>query len=503
MNPKLLQQKIVAFEVTGSEVRAAIVAKSGRKFRVLDFASIKRANHEEDLPEVDALRQLARRLNLTGGKVVFVTPLARAFELFMDRRKISNLKHYQLLEAVRWEVEPYTGISGQNALLGAERERKPKLGPGEIAPEESDEQTVTVSAIERNIYRAAKARFKAVGFSLVRIYPPDVSFFMPLHLDAGAAPRAILEVGEDYSNFAILRGGIPEQINTLSISLDTISSHLNGESPVEGLEETLKFTVRQAPSQEALLVSGSGAGNEEVLSYIAGFCPHGAKPLCLSRSAAFTDSVGDAASAAFGTVVGAGVRELRGARERLIGISDREALVPRLKKSAYLMPLVVTGIFVIFLGGHYLFMKHQDRAYKQRIDELSEQLKSRKRQVEKYDGLLAQLKKLEADIAFTENKIVFFEREADRVIVHVIACLRGIGAVVPENVVLTTVTGDAIEREFLVSGQCFDQKEIGLFASALQKKPWCESAVIQKVEADGQEGVLTFELTVKTRLEKS
>jgi hypothetical protein len=503
MNPTLLQQKIVAFEVAGSEVRAAIVVKTGRRLRVVDFASIRRANTEEDLPEVETLRQLARRLNLSGGKVVFVTPLARAFELFMDRRKVSRLKPYQLLEAVRWEVEPYTGISGQNALLGAERERKPQLRPDEIAPEESDEQTVTVSAIERNVYRAAKARFKVAGFSLVRIYPPDVSFYMPLHLEAGDAPRAILEVGEDYSNFAILRGSIPEQINTLSISLETITSHLSGESPVEGLEETLKFTVRQAPSQEALIVSGRGAGNEQVLRYIAGFCPSGARPLSLSRSVSLTDSGSDAASAAFGTVVGAGVRELRGARERLIGISDREALVPRLKKSAYLMPLVATGVFVLFLGGHYLYMKHQDRVYKERIDELSGQLQARKSQVQQYDGLLAQLKKLEADIAFTERKILFFNKEADREIVHVLSCLRGIGAAVPDNVVLTTVQGNGTGREFLVSGECFDQKEIGLFAASLQKNPWCEAAVIQKIEADGSQGALRFELTLETRLEES
>jgi hypothetical protein len=338
------------------------------------------------------------------------------------------------------------------------------------------------------------------GFPLVRIYPPDVSFFMPLHLEAGDAPRAILEVGEDYSNFAVLQGSVPEQINTLSISLETISSHLRGESLVEGLEETLKFTVRQAPPQEALVVSGSGACNEEVLRYISGFCPKGARPLRLSRSAALTDSGGDSAGAVFGTVVGAGLREVRGGRERLIGISDREALVPRLKKSAYIMPLVATGVFAILLGGHYLFMKHQDSVYRMRIEELNKEMQSRKSQISKYDSLLAELKKLEAEIAFTEKKIVFFNKEADKEIMHVIACLRGIGAAVPENVVLLTVAHDGAGWEFVISGQCFDQKEIGLFASALQKNSWCESAVIRKIEADGQSGALKFELAVKTQL---
>jgi hypothetical protein len=174
--------------------------------------------------------------------------------------------------------------------------------------------------------------------------------------------------------------------------------------------------------------------------------------------------------------------------------------VPRLKKSAYIMPLVATGVFAILLGGHYLFMKHQDSVYRMRIEELNKEMQSRKSQISKYDSLLAELKKLEAEIAFTEKKIVFFNKEADKEIMHVIACLRGIGAAVPENVVLLTVAHDGAGWEFVISGQCFDQKEIGLFASALQKNSWCESAVIRKIEADGQSGALKFELAVKTQL---
>ncbi len=500
MNLKFPEKKIIAFEVAGDEARAAVVTKKGKSFQVVDFASIKRDNREEDLPSLDTIRQLARRLHLSGGKVVFVTPLARAFELLMDRRKTARLKHYQLLEAVRWEIEPYTGISGQNALLGAEGERRPKPKPDEIVPEESDEQNVTVSAIERNVYRAAKARFRAGGFTLVRIYPPDVSFFMPLQLEKGHSPRAILEVGDDYSNFAILHGGVPEQINTLSISLETITSHLNGESLVDGLEETLKFTIRQAPAAEALMVSGTGATHDAVMDFISGFCPSGARPLRLDRAAAFTDAREDTAGAVFGTVVGAGLREIAGKRDRLVGISDVEALVPRLKKSAYLMPLAATGVFVLLLGSHYLFMKHQDSVYKKRIKVLNQELKSRTAQTEKYDSLQKELKKIEAEIAFAEKKIVFFSQEADKDIIHVIECLRGISASVPENVVLEALNRNGTSHDFAVSGHAYDQKQIGLFATALQKNPWCISAVIKKVAADGSGGNLQFEITIKTKM---
>jgi len=500
MNLNFPKKRIIAFEVSGTEVRAAVVERAGARFQVENFASLKRARAEEDLPDVETIRQLSQRLSLSGGRVVFVTPLARAFDLPMDRGKIARLKHYQLQEAVQWEVEPYTGISGQNALIGVERERKAKLRPGEIAPEESDEENVTVSAIERNVYRAAKARFKVAGFSLVRIYPPDVAFFMPLYLESGDTPRAILEVGEDYSNFAILRARVPEQINTLSISLETLSSHLSGEAPVEGLEETLRFTVRQTPAPEPLIVSGPGAVDPQVLAFISGFCPNGARPLSLSRSAGLTESEDDPANAVFGTVVGAAIRELRSPKERLIGISDRLALVPRLKKSAYLMPLVATAVFVLLLGGHYLFMQHQDAVYQQRIKTLSEELKTRKNRVAKYEGFLKELKEIEAKIDFTQRKLFFFNQEADREIIHVIDCLRGIGAAVPDNVVLATLAGDTDAGRFTITGRSYDQRAIGRFAENLQGHPWCESVVIRKVEGSSGDGALKFELLVMTRI---
>ncbi|MBN1140447.1 MAG: hypothetical protein JXB25_01425 [Deltaproteobacteria bacterium] len=496
MRPQFLEKKIVAFEVAGNEIRAAIVKKSGRRFQVADFAALKRPNPEEDLPPVETIRALAERLHVASGPVVFVTPLARAFELLMDRKKISRLKHYQLVEAVKWEVEPYTGISGQNALIGVETARRPEVKPGEIAPEESDDINVTVSAIERNVYRALKARFKVAGFSLGRVFPPDVCFYMPLYLEPSDAPRAVLEVGEDYSNFAILKGNVPEQINTLSISLETLATQLSGEGMVEGLEETLRFTVRQAPGPEPLIVSGSGAANGAVLDYIASFSTHGVRPLSLSRAAGLTESGADPANALFGTVVGAGLRELRSPRDRLVGISDREALIPRLKKSAYLMPLAVTALFVVLLGGHYLFMKHQDVAYKQRIEELSRDLKARKGKVEQYDGLLKELKKLEDEAALLSRKIAFFEKEADAEIIRVIDSLRGIGAAAPRQVVLVSLVQNGSPDEYTVVGRAYGQRWIGVYATDLQALPWCRSATLVKVEGDKE--ALRFEFLIKT-----
>lgn len=484
-------------ELAGDDIRAALVRRKGRRFEVLDFATLKRPDPQDDLPDVDTLKALGERLGQATGPAVLVTPLARAFELLMDRKKISGLKHYQLRETVKWEVEPYTGITGASALIGVEPEKRVKARPGEIVSEDEDEQaTVTVAAIERNVYRAARERFKAAGYGLARIYPPEVAFYYALYMEAVEAPRALLEVGPDYSNFVILRGGVPEQISTLSLSLDSISAHLSGEVVSNELVDSLRFTVRQAPEPEPLVISGPGAGDAAVVDFIAGFRPNGARPLALSRTAGVADAREETAHAVFGTTVGAAVRELQGRHARQAGINDRMPLVPRLKQSVYLAPLATAVVLGVLLAGHYQYMKHQDRVYKARISTLKTELKARKAEIAKYDNLIQQQDALRKEIEMTRKRLAYIEGQADRQLDHLIACIGGLAEALSDQIVLKAILQDGAAT-YTVTGSAFDLEALGIYATQLQEAAWCEAAVLRKLEkgADGQR--LDFEMTLK------
>ncbi|WP_319406548.1 PilN domain-containing protein [uncultured Desulfosarcina sp.] len=491
-----LTSKILAVELAGDDIRATLVHRKARRLEVMDFAAMKRPDPQDDLPAVEALKALANRLGYAGGPVVLVTPLARAFELLMDRRKVAGMKHYQLLEAVRWEVEPYTGISGTSALVGVEPERKVEPLPGEIVPEvDTDQVTITVAAIERNVYRAARERCKVAGLQLVRIYPPEETFYYALLLDEIETPRALLEVGPDYSNFAILRGGTPEQISTLSLSLDSLSAHLAGEQVSNELEDNLRFTVRQAPDGEPLVISGQGAADAAVVAFIAGFCPGGARPLTLSRAAGVADAPEEAAHAVFGTAVGAAIRELKGRKARQAGIDDKVPLIPRLKRSVYIVPLATAAVLVLLLTGHYQFMRFQEKRYKARIVSLNEEAKNRKTEVEKYEKLLAESNALQKEIDETKKRLAYIGGKADQNLTQLITCLQGLAAALPERIVLQSVSQGG-PTVYKVSGSAFALEAVGAFATKLQETPWCEAAVIDKLETgSGKEG-LAFDLTV-------
>jgi hypothetical protein len=471
-------KRILAVETAGDDVRAAVVRGWGKAMEIMDYATLKCPDAKDPLPDATTLHALAERLGVSGGAAVLVSPLARAFELFMDRDKIQGLKPHQLREAVKWEVEPYTGIDGSAALIAVERKPEIAAKPGEIVFEEDDHSVINVAAIERNVYRAARERFKMAGFRLVRVYPPEACFYYVLNRENLETPRAVLEVGQDYSNFAILNGGVPEQINTLSLSRETLSAHISGELISQDLVDTLRFTIRQAPEPEPLVLSGVGVADGDIANFIADLCPNGAVVLDLPRTAGLTDAKGDPSHAAYGTVVGAAMRELRGRSERQTGIDDSEPLMVRVRRSAYLMPVAVTAFLVLFLSGHYAFMRFKEEDFKARIAEYERTLKENKEAVAAYEGVLAEREGVLTKRDQAKKRLDYMENQADKKFDWILTGLGDIGRVIPAQVSLASITQEG-EKGFFLEGNALNLEAPGLYATRLQEQSWCESAVLE------------------------
>jgi Tfp pilus assembly protein PilN len=494
---KLWNQEILSIEMTGDKIRAAVVRGAGRRFDVVDFITMTLTQPGEDLPSVEAIKAIGERLRFAGGSAVFVTPMARSFELTMDRAKVAGLSAYQLKNAVKWEVEPYTGITGSNALIGVEPVRKTAAAPGEVEVEDDDAPaTVNVSAMERNVHRALKARFKAVGFRLQRVYPPEITFYMPLFLEPSREERAILDVGENFSGFAVLGGRRPRHVRTLNISVEAITAHVSGETVSADLEATLQSVGRDAPAGKPLVVSGPGAAIPAVVDYIAGFCPAGAVPLTLARSAGLADARDYPAYAVYAGAVGAAVRELRGRGERALGLDDREDLYHRLRKSAYLAPLAASLVMALLLFAHYGYMTHKEKVYKAQLMEINAELAERKARIAEYDRMMQEEREIQAKIDFAQKRLDFITGQAVRELAGMIDCLDGIAAALPETIVLSDIAQNADGR-YAISGTARDLRSVSRFVTELQNAPWCESAVLDMLDNSGAPGArLRFRLTV-------
>nr|NJM04259.1 hypothetical protein [Desulfobacula sp.] len=419
----------------------------------------------------------------------------------MNKKKVAGMGLYKLSEAAKWEIEPYTGITGSNALVGVEKETPQKAKPGEIVYEdESDDILVNISAIERNVYVAVKERFKAAGLKLKRIYPPEVSFYMPLFLENLDTPRAILEIGQDYSNFAIFKGKHPDQINTLNFSCDSIRAFLENQDPSTDLVDSLKFTFSQVPPHEPVMLTGPGASIPEIADYLSRMAPSGAAPLLIAKAAGVTAREEDPADAVFGTAAGAGIRELSGKRFRSIGINDSAPLSVRIKKNAYIMPLIATGVISLGLLGHNQYMKYQDRKYKADIQTYTAELEKKKESLKKYETLQKASEEIKKDIQNTRNKIDYIRTEADKKLVHLIGCFDAVALEIPDGLVLDSILQKKEKEEhFQIRGHSFDLDSIGAFAVALQEYQWGVSAIIKGLKS-GDTGRLEFELTLETAM---
>ena len=491
-------KKMLALEVAGEQILGAVVRAKGKAFTVQNFVAEKRSNAGDDLPDPQNIKEIMEHLDYQSGPAVLVTPLARAVQISMNRAKVEKLKNYQLIESLRWEVEPYTGISGTQALVGME---KPVKSDTDLllAMEDEDEIELYVSVIEQNVFRALKQLFKKAGLKLTRLYPPDVCFYMVLFTHDGVieSEQAVLDIGPDYANFAILKGRQPDQINTFPIGLEVIRDLLDGEELPDAMEN-LRFLLGQVPGPLPLILTGSGAIDPQVVDFLGRECASGAEPLVVKRQAKLTEADHDGMNAIYGTVVGAAVRELMNSASRTIGITDAIPLVPRLKKSAYLMPLAVTVLLSLSLFGHYGLMKMQKKTYKAQTKELSSKVKTMQDKQNAYDQAKEESDELRSRISLTKRKIDFVKGGSDENLIHLGRILASL-AELPDEMTLESVRQEG--GKYLLNGSSEALEVVGNFSVHLQEYDWCRAVAIKIIEVKGS-GLLHFQIEMDTDLKE-
>ncbi len=487
----LLQQlrpgnKVLAIEISGDKMIGAVAEKKGKRAEVLNFVMIDRTNPKDDLPEPANIQEILDRLDYHIGSAILVSPMARSVQISMNRAKLDKLRHYQLCDALRWEVEPYTGISGVQALIGAEKGSTSEREELMILTEDDEEIDVNVTAIESNVFRAMKQIFKRCGLKLVRIYPPEVCFFMHLLQGGGEEAQAVLDIGADYGNFTVVRGNQPTQINTYPLGKDVLLDLIDGGDTGEA-EQALAFLLKQAPEPLPLILTGIGATVLKIVEYLNGRSPVGARSLDLSRSDKLGRSEHEGVNALYAVAAGAALRELSGRRFRSIGITDAIPPIVRLKRSVYMMPLGVTVLLATGLFLHYGYMKNRKGHYIKQTTELTTQIKEKKQKFDAHKKLESDLKEMKDKIQLTQRQIAFLKGGSDNNLAHIGKVLQAF-LTLPGELQLEGITQKGFD--YSVKGNADQYQKVGQYAVTLQKEPWCRSVKIEQLEQknDGKEG---------------
>ena len=481
--------EILAVEVGGDQLLAAVVRRRGRHTRILDFASIDRRNAGEDLPDSEDLKQIAQRLSYNGDAVVLASQLARTIQISVNAVRAKKLKSYQLAESMRWEVEPYTGINGVHALVGVEKEQT-EVDAVLLALEGESEVDVNVAVIEKNVFLALRQICKKAGLKLRRVYSPEVCFYVPAL--NGEEARAVLDIGNDLSSFALLRGKSPKQISAYPVGRESIRDILDGQ-PLEEMESSLRYVIEQTPQPLPLLVTGHGTLDKDIIAWLDELSPTGAAGLQLKRENKLSDTSHDSLNAVFATAVGAAMRELGGGRLRRLGITDVVPLPLRLKNSAYLMPLVVAALLAATLFGHYQWMVIEKHGFDERIKELSAGLQGKQQKEKAFKREKKRLDGLREEIALAKNRISFVTGGSDDNLSELIDVLFAF-TLLPENMTL-----EKIEQQqgcFRLSGIAAAPQNVSRFAVRIQQEPWCRSVSIETLEFSSDAFIFTLRLEV-------
>lgn len=487
-------RRMLAVEISGHQIIGAVAEGKGRLLVVQNFVTIERSNPSDDLPDPANLRELMDRLGYPAGPMVLVTPMARSVQITMNRTKVKRLRQYQLCDALRWEVEPYTGISGTQALIGAERINPADQEEMLLLSEDEAEMEVNVSVIEQNVYRAMRQVCKRAKLRLVRLYPPEACFFMPLFIHQPETSQAVFDIGQDYANFTIIKGRQPKQINTYPLGRDVLMELIEGDEAGEALQ-SLDFLLRQVPGPLPLLLTGPGATQEAIVDFLDQRCESGAKPLELHRADKLGRPGHDSQNAVYCVAAGAALREISGPAWQLIGITDVVPLPVRIRQSGHLVPIGVAALMAVALLGHYGYMKNAKERYKKQTTELERKIKERKQKFENHEKMEAEVKELEQKMADHKKKLAFLQLGADDNLIHLGQVLNALFNLPPEM----RLESLAQQRSghYLISGMAQDSALVGRFAVQLQQQPWCRAVSIKTLEQKGDEE-LQFQIELAT-----
>lgn len=487
---------ILAIEIAGSRIMAAVAEKRGNQLQIQNFVAIDRTTANDDLPDTENIRELMDRLHYPSGPAVLITPMARSVQIAMNRVKVGKLRPYQLCDALRWEVEPYTGISGNNALIGAEKGSPTDREDLLLLDEDEIEIDVNASVIERNVYRAMKQILQRSGLKLIRIYPPEVCFFVPLFLHDVESAQAVFDIGADYANFTIVKGGKPKQINTYPLGKEILLDLIENGQQVES-EQSLDFLLRQIPGPLPLILTGIGAGHQKIVSFLDARSPYGALPLNLHRADKLARSGHADQNTMYCATVGAALRELMGKKWRPIGITDEVPVSVRIKESAYLVPVAFAVLLVAGLFGHYQYMKITNMRYKEQTQKLKVQIKEKKAKFETYTALEKKRNTLKDTRRRYKRQIDFLHHGADDNLTHIGNVLKSFYTL-PPAMQLESLQQQENEQNFELTGLSDDSNAIGAYAVALQKLSWCTTVDIRELQRRSQEKGLHFLIIMET-----
>lgn len=475
---------VLALELDGKVVRAAVVKRTLRDFEVTHTFQLNRTEGSDTFLAPEELELIIARLAECPRWVVVVTPRVEMMEITMEAQRTRKMKTYQLREAVRWEAEPYTTYPAAESLVGCE-----------IGFEAADELAgIWVTMFPEDEYTLAKRTLEGKQLKLQRAFPPDVCF------STAAArwdpdPRKIaVDLGLEAMRFAYIEEQSSIAYRMLPYGLEVLQEHISGRPNRRLVEAVQEVFATWGGRNQKVVLTGAGALDEGLYTFFRKEIGVQVTPLLIPLESGEN-------AAPFASAVGAGLRQLYllgGWKD--IGVSDRVELSRLLRERAYLYPLVAAGMVVVIFLGHYWWLNHQIQLTEEKVALLQEEQVRVKELKEEASSLEGEKKTLEIKQSFLEQEAAARLRELE-------VFFAGIKRAAPFDLEFKEIKplgGDL----WSITGETGRSSAVQEFALRIQDYDWCEHTRIVSIErkkdkqASGEDAELftyNYTLEVLTR----
>ncbi|MCL0063483.1 PilN domain-containing protein [Peptococcaceae bacterium] len=466
---------VLAIEIDDNILRAAVIKRGFRKYVVEQCHALALEKPEEDrpvaLPTLEELQQLLMRVGKLPSKVVVVSHQGTMVDVFIPSIQAKKLRAYQLKEMLRWEVEPYTGLSAPEILVGYEINRK----------NIDNQHEIRVATFAQADYQGIKELLSQVKVKLRRVYLPEFCFpLAAIFTQVEQQERLmVVSVSRQNTRVALVENGQVIGYRIVPLGYQAIKMYMDGLP-----DETLVDTMREALTWDTLsdlvigrVICGPGAADEQVIEFFKKQLGLPVETVQFSTAAAADEPVG----AEFATVIGAGLRELGFAKTKQgVGIDDRIPLVKLIRERVHFFPIAVgAGIVILFLG-HYVYILHQVKQLETQIEEQTARQVKIKTATERYEKLNEQISQLNEKEKLAEKKLLFLEIGTEGKEQPVQMFLDFLSQKVPKEITLHTVK--ALEgNRYLITGESMTVASINVLTLTMQNQPWCYYARVESL----------------------
>ncbi|ACV63450.1 Fimbrial assembly family protein [Desulfofarcimen acetoxidans DSM 771] len=447
---------VLAVEIDGMTLRAAVIRRNLKGFMVGDCLKIDRTE-ESELITAEELSMITSRIARCPKNVVVVSPLAAVIEVAMDKKRLRKMRPYQLKEALRWEAEPYMTVPAAESLVGYELGLE--TGDGHV--------WIWVSTLPEEDYRSLKETFAGGGLKLRRVYPPDVCFPVAAMLACKRKDKVVIDLGQQTMRAALIEDGDITAFRTLPADLAATRAHLDGLSSSE-LEPSLKevFNAWEIAGRRVIL-TGPGGLDADIVEFFREKMGFEAAALELRGSGNCTPE--------FAAVAGAGMRQLHfGVSWKKVGINDDVELGLLIRQRVQVLPMVAVLVIVAIFLSHYFYLKYQLRQFSMEAGDLKVQKEEGTRLQNSSSEMEKQRSALKQKAEFIQGHALDKEKVFQLLLSVTVRC-SGLGELSRMNV--QYLPDDLV----LLQGEALSPANVNELALTLQKEVWCKHAAIESI----------------------